>query len=86
MVRSDGRSRSRANMFSLSATPRIRMMPSTAANRPSVAASTRSCAAMIIFSGRDDAEFGRRQQPRDQIADQRRDADRRQARSANSCR
>ncbi len=51
MVRSAGRSRSRANMVSLSATPRMRRMPSIADNRPSVAASTRSWTAMVIFSG-----------------------------------
>ena len=42
MVRKNGRSLIRANMFSLIATPRIRMMPNIAASRPSVAASTRS--------------------------------------------
>ena len=51
MVRSAGRNRNRANIFSLIATPRMRSMPSAAERRPSVAATTRSWIAMVIFSG-----------------------------------
>ena len=50
-VRKVGRSRDRVNIASQIATPRMRMMPSIAARRPSVAASTRSWAAIVVLSG-----------------------------------
>ena len=79
MVRSAGRSRMRANMFSLIATPRIRMIPSTRREQAERGGEHEIVRRDGGLLGRDDAELGRRQLARDQIADQRRDADRRQA-------
>ena len=51
MVRKAGRTRSRTNSVSHSATPRMSGMPSTAARRPMVAAMTRSWTPTAIRSG-----------------------------------